>query len=87
MTGLSKTDARRCAWAARRRQQAPVLQPVLEYRLLLDDGTDAALKRIGQLRMLEEEDPALHLVWNALLRGDSRAADGAGADGDFAEAD
>ena len=47
--------------------QAPVLQPVLEYRLLLDDGTDAALA-YGQLRMLEEEDPALHLVWNALLR-------------------
>lgn len=47
--------------------QAPVLQPVLEYRLLLDDGTDAALA-YGLLRMLEEEDPALHLVWNALLR-------------------
>ena len=47
--------------------QAPVLQPVLEYRLLLDDGTDAALA-YGQLRVLEEEDPALHLVWNALLR-------------------
>ena len=47
--------------------QAPVLQPVLEYRLLLEDGTDAALA-YGQLRVLEEEDPALHLVWNALLR-------------------
>ena len=47
--------------------QAPVVQPVLEYRLLLEDGTDAALA-YGQLRVLEEEDPALHLVWNALLR-------------------
>ena len=66
MTGLSKTmpgDVLGRETAA----QAPVLQPVLEYRLLLDDGTDAALA-YGQLRMLEEEDPALHLVWNALLR-------------------
>ena len=54
-------------WAATTAVQAPVLQPVLEYRLLLDDGTDAALA-YGLLRMLEEEDPALHLVWNALLR-------------------
>ena len=66
VTGLSKTmpgDVLGRETAA----QAPVLQPVLEYRLLLDDGTDAALA-YGQLRMLEEEDPALHLVWNALLR-------------------
>ena len=47
--------------------QAPALQPVLEYRLLLDDGTDAALA-YGKLRALEEEEPSLHLVWNALLR-------------------
>ncbi len=66
VTGLSKTmpgDVLGRETAA----QAPVLQPVLEYRLLLDDGTDAALA-YGQLRVLEEEDPALHLVWNALLR-------------------
>ena len=50
-----------------RAAQAPALQPVLEYRLLLTDGTDAALA-YGQLRALEEEDPALHLVWNAQLR-------------------
>ena len=66
VTGLSKTmpgDVLGRETAA----QAPALQPVLEYRLLLDDGTDAALA-YGQLRVLEEEDPALHLVWNALLR-------------------
>ena len=66
VTGLSKTmpgDVLGRETAA----QAPVLQPVLEYRLLLEDGTDAALA-YGQLRVLEEEDPALHLVWNALLR-------------------
>ena len=66
VTGLSKTmpgDVLGRETAA----QAPVLQPVLEYRLLLDDGTDAALA-YGKLRALEEEEPSLHLVWNALLR-------------------
>ena len=66
VTGLSKTlpgDVLGRETAA----QAPALQPVLEYRLLLTDGTDAA-QAYGQLRVLEEEDPALHLVWNALLR-------------------
>ena len=66
VTGLSKTmpgDIFGRETAA----QAPALQPVLEYRLLLDDGTDAALA-YGKLRALEEEEPSLHLVWNALLR-------------------
>ena len=65
VTGLSKTmpgDIFGRETAA----QAPALQPVLEYRLL-DDGTDAALA-YGKLRALEEEEPSLHLVWNALLR-------------------
>ena len=66
VTGLSKTmpgDIFGRETAA----QAPALQPVLEYQLLLDDGTDAALA-YGKLRALEEEEPSLHLVWNALLR-------------------
>ena len=66
VTGLSKTmpgDIFGRETAA----QAPALQPVLEYRLLLDDGTDAALA-YGKLRALEEEEPSLHLAWNALLR-------------------
>ena len=66
VTGLTKTmpgDVLGHETAA----QAPALQPVLEYRLLLTDGPDAA-QAYGQLRVLEEEDPALHLVWNAQLR-------------------
>lgn len=66
VTGLSRTlpgDVLGSAAAA----QAPVLEPVLEYRLQLTDGTDAA-QAYAKLRVLQEEDPALHLVWDAQLR-------------------
>ncbi len=41
----------------------PLLQPVLNYRVELPDGTDpqTALKN---LRLLQEEDPQLHVSWN-----------------------
>ena len=44
-----------------------VLEPVLTYQVELTDGTDphTALER---LRMLEEEDPQLHVVWNGQSR-------------------
>lgn len=44
-----------------------VLEPVLTYHVELRDGTDphTALER---LRMLEEEDPQLHVVWNEQTR-------------------
>ncbi len=40
----------------------PVLVPVLTYQVLLPEGADA-VKVLGQLRQLEEEDPLLHVVW------------------------
>lgn len=40
----------------------PVLVPVLTYGLLLPEGSDA-VKVLGQLRKLEEEEPQLHVVW------------------------
>lgn len=45
----------------------PVLEPVLTYQVCLPDGLDphTALKN---LRQLEEEDPALHVVWKEHLR-------------------
>lgn len=66
VTGLTKTlpgDALGKADVSRQ----PALQPVLEYCLLLSDGTDAA-QAYGILRVLEEEDPALHLFWDAQNR-------------------
>ena len=46
--------------------ELPVLEPVLGYRLEFPKGTDlrAVLPR---LRLLEEEDPTLHLVWEPAL--------------------
>ena len=45
---------------------APILESVLGYRMIFPKGTDlqAVLPR---LRMLEEEDPTLHLVWEPTL--------------------
>lgn len=42
----------------------PLLEPVLSYRLLLPPGCDAALL-LPKLRLLQEEDPQLHLLWDA----------------------
>lgn len=41
----------------------PLLEPVLTYRILLPEGCDAH-RMLQNLRMLEEEDPLLHIVWN-----------------------
>ena len=46
---------------------APVLEPVLSYRLLPPAGTDPALL-LPKLRQLDEEDPQLHILWNERLR-------------------
>lgn len=42
---------------------APLLEPVLNYRLILPEGCDAH-SVLPQLRQLEEEDPALRMMWN-----------------------
>lgn len=45
----------------------PLLEPVLNYRILLPEGMDAA-QMLPKLRQLEEEIPELHLVWNEELQ-------------------
>ena len=45
----------------------PLLEPVMTYKLLILDGTDPLLT-IPKLRLLEEEDPKLHVVWNEFLK-------------------
>ncbi len=40
----------------------PILDPVLTYRIVLPKGVDAR-EALPKFRLLEEEDPSLHLVW------------------------
>ena len=63
VTGLGASmpgDALGAAGAA----PLPVLQPVLEYTLSIDDGTELPVA-YQKLRQLEEEDPQLHLLWDS----------------------
>ena len=46
--------------------EAPALEPVLSYRVLLPEGCDAQTA-LRQLRELEQEDPAPHVVWDSRL--------------------
>ncbi len=65
VTGLGHTQAGEHLGAGRG-AHAPVLEPVLEYRLHVD--TDDVQGAYLKLRRLEEEDPQLHLVWDHQLR-------------------
>ena len=44
----------------------PVLEPVLGYRMIFPKGTDLQ-SVLPRLRLLEEEDPTLHIVWKPAL--------------------
>jgi len=66
VTGLSHTEAGMglgCEIGA----LSPSLEPVLNYQLILPDGVDAHTA-LQKLRQLQEEDPQLHIVWNARLQ-------------------
>ena len=65
VTGLSQTKPGE-GLGAESAAEAPLLEPVLNYRLLLPAGCDAHTM-LQKLRLLEEEDPALRVVWNETL--------------------
>ncbi len=62
VTGLSATYIGQ-GLGAEPDSPAPVLEPVMTYRVNLPAGTDPALA-LPKLRQLEEEDPQLHLLWD-----------------------
>jgi len=66
VTGLNTTRAGD-ALGAETQTPAPMLSPVFSCQVILPEGADpsAALKN---LRQIEEEDPLLHIVWNAEKR-------------------
>ena len=65
VTGLTATRSGEGLGIEQASQQ-PVLEPVLNYRLLLPEGIDPHVA-MPKLSQLEEEDPLLHLVWNEAL--------------------
>ena len=62
VTGLSETFAGQ-GFGQQPGADAPVLSPVMTYRLNLPAGCDP-LTALPKLRQLEEEDPQLHLLWD-----------------------
>lgn len=63
VTGLSATYAGQGLGAAPG-AAAPVLEPVMTYRACLPQGKDP-LTVLPKLRLLEEEDPQLHILWES----------------------
>lgn len=66
MTGLTKTVTGQ-GLGAERDSFSPVIEPVLSYRIDLPPDV-AAHTALSKLRILEEEDPQLHIVWNEQLQ-------------------
>ena len=62
VTGLSETFAGQ-GLGHQAAAEAPLLSPVMTYRLNLPAGCDP-LTALPKLRQLEEEDPQLHLLWD-----------------------
>ena len=65
VTGLTATRPGEGLGIAKASEQ-PVLEPVLNYQLLLPEGCDPHVA-MPKLSQLEEEDPQLHLIWNEVL--------------------
>ncbi len=63
VTGLTETWAGQ-GLGAEENTLAPILEPVMTYRVGLPKGADPAVV-LPKLRLLEEEDPQLHLISSA----------------------
>ncbi len=66
VTGLNNVKAG-MGLGGEKEGELPLLEPVLTYRVILPEDTDAAVA-LGKLRELEEEEPELHIVWNEQLK-------------------
>lgn len=66
VTGLTQTRPGE-GLGAEGAEMLPVLEPVLNYHIVLPEGMDAAVM-LPKLRELEEEEPQLHIVWNEAVQ-------------------
>lgn len=66
VTGLSATEnGQGLGYEAS--SEKPYLEPVMNYRIVLPEGCDAKVM-LPKLKLLEEEDPQLHITWNSFLQ-------------------
>lgn len=66
VTGLNKSMPAD-VYGAETNQESPMLEPYLDYRVILPDGEDIH-KVFNCFRKLCEEDPQLHVQWNEQLK-------------------
>ena len=65
LTGLNYTSPGE-GLGAEKETRMPMLEPVLSYQICLPEGCDVH-KMLKNLKMLEEEEPELHIVWDEHL--------------------
>ena len=65
VTGLTKTHPGQ-GLGMEKESVLPVLEPVLNYQIILPEGCDAH-RMLQKLRELEEEEPQLHILWDSAL--------------------
>lgn len=65
VTGLAQTYSGQ-GLGVEKASGLPVLEPVLTYQIQLPEGCDVH-QMLLKLRVLEEEEPQLHIVWNEQL--------------------
>lgn len=66
VTGLTATYPGQ-GLGAEKADEVPVLEPVLNYRIYLPQDVNPS-DMFGKLKLFEEEDPQLHMIWNEKLR-------------------
>lgn len=66
VTGLSQAKPGECL-GIEVSSPAPVLEPVLSYRVVLPDGYDPRVM-LPKLRQIEEEEPELNVIWDEHLQ-------------------
>ena len=65
VTGLTRTYPGE-GLGIERESELPVLEPVLNYQIILPDDCDPH-QMLQKLRQLEEEEPQLHILWDSQL--------------------
>ena len=65
VTGLTRTYPGE-GLGIERESELPILEPVLNYQIILPDDCDPH-QMLQKLRQLEEEEPQLHILWDSQL--------------------